>query len=315
MQLSNFNFSATQILWTLTFAALLVLLVVLLGRDRAKRFPWFTASIVTMGLLKLTEQLLLTRLPRITGLEIYWGLSNLNSAIGLLVLVELARQSFRGARKLSWIIGTLVVLAGGVAALVLWGPWPAWVTLTAQSQFATIRVMQFAADKGMLLSGVLTIELGLLATLLARRFGAGWRSHAQRILVGLSTVALEQLTLRVTFQAISSHSQIHSQAEYDRLLGLRDKLIHADDVVYLCVVLWWIACLWVDEPGEPGAALDAEPEPEADAETKAAAESNGEADPTEARAGEESKTESREESEDEHSAGAQSEGRAPERQD
>ena len=45
----NFDFSATQILWTLTFAALLVLLVVLLGRDRARRFPWFTASIVMMG--------------------------------------------------------------------------------------------------------------------------------------------------------------------------------------------------------------------------------------------------------------------------
>src|SRR6202167_1789559 len=174
MHFSNFNFSVTQILWTLTFAALLVLLVVLLGRDRAKRFPWFTASIVTMGLLKLTEQLLLTRLPRITGLEIYWGLSNLNGAIGLLVLVELARQSFRGARKLGWIIGTLAVLAGGTAALVFWGPWPSWLTLTAQSQYATIRLMQFAADKAMLLSGVLTIELGLLVTLLARRFGAGW---------------------------------------------------------------------------------------------------------------------------------------------
>ncbi|MEI9969038.1 MAG: hypothetical protein WDM87_10555 [Terracidiphilus sp.] len=137
-----------------------MLLVVLLGRDRTKRFPWFTASIVTMGLLKLTEQLLLTRLPRITGLEIYWALSNLNVAIGLIVLVELARQSFRGARKLGWIIGTLAVLAGGVTAMVLWGPWPAWLTLTAQSQFAAIRVMQFAVDKGSLLSEVLTIELG-----------------------------------------------------------------------------------------------------------------------------------------------------------
>ena len=55
---SNFDFSASQILWTLTFAALLVLLVVLLGRDRARRFPWFTASIATMGLLLLTSQLL-----------------------------------------------------------------------------------------------------------------------------------------------------------------------------------------------------------------------------------------------------------------
>jgi hypothetical protein len=260
MHFSNFDFSATQILWTLTFAALLVLLVVLLGRDRAKRFPWFTASIAMMGLMELTEQLLLTRLPRITGLEIYWVLSNLNAAIGLLVLVELARQSFRGARKPGWIIGTLAVLAGGAAVLVLWGPWPAWVTLTSQSQFAAIRLMQFAWDKGTLLSGVLTIELGLLVTLLGRRFGSGLRSHAQLIMVGLSTAALAQLALRGTVQAIGTHSVIHTQAEYEKLLGLRDKLINADKVVYVCVLLWWIACLWIDEPGEPGAVALAEGE-------------------------------------------------------
>jgi hypothetical protein len=233
-----------------------------------------------MGFLLLTEQLLLTRLPRITGLEIYWVLSNLNTAIGLLVLVELARQSFRGARKLGWIIGTLAVLAGGAAALVLWGPWPSWLTLTAQSQYEAIRLMQFAADKGSLLSGVLTIELGLLVTLLGRRFGAGWRSHAQRIMVGLSTAALAQLALRATLQAIGTHSVIHTQAEYEKVLGLRDKLINADKVVYLCVLLWWIACLWIDEPAEPGAALEADPDSETDAEAKAHAE--GEADLTEA---------------------------------
>jgi len=279
MHFSNFDFSATQILWTLTFAALLVLLVVLLGRDRAKRFPWFTASIAMMGLMELTEQLLLTRLPRITGLEIYWVLSNLNAAIGLLVLAELARQSFRGARKLGWIIGTLVVLAGGAAALVLWGPWPAWVTLTAQSQFATIRLMQFVADKGMLLSGVLTIELGLLVTLLARRFGAGWRSHAQRIMVGLSTAALAQLALRGIVQAIGTHSVIHTQAEYEKVLGLRDKLINADKVVYLCVLLWWIACLWIDEPGAVSSA-DGDQPPVPGDEATTALETVGEIDET-----------------------------------
>jgi hypothetical protein len=260
MHFSNFDFSATQILWTLTFAALLVLLVVLLGRDRAKRFPMFTASIVMMGLLLLTEQLLLTRLPRITGIEIYWTLSNLNVVIGMLLLVELARQSFRGAKKLGWILGTLVVLAVGVAALVLWGPWPAWVTLTAQSQFAAIRLMQFAWDKGTLLSGLLTIELGLLVTLLGRRFGSGSRSHAQLIMVGLSTAALSQLALRGTVQAIGKHSQIHTQVEYEKLLGLRDRLINADKVVYLCVLLWWIACLWTDEPGGSGAPAPVEGE-------------------------------------------------------
>jgi hypothetical protein len=51
----NFGFTAVQILWTLTFAALLVLLVVLLGRDRARRFPWFTASIVLLTLRLLSS--------------------------------------------------------------------------------------------------------------------------------------------------------------------------------------------------------------------------------------------------------------------
>jgi hypothetical protein len=97
-------------------------------------------------------------------------------------------------------------------------------------------------------------------------------------LVGLSTLALDQLIMRGTFQAIGTHSLIHSQAEYDRLLGLRDKLIHANDVVYLCVVLWWIACLWIDEPAEPGAARDTDPEAETDAE--AAAEAKGETEST-----------------------------------
>jgi hypothetical protein len=245
----NFDYSATQILWTLTFAATLVLLVVLLGRDRAKRFPWFTASIATVALLLLTEQLLLSRLPRMTGTEIYWTLSSLNVAIGLLVLVELARRSFPGLGKLGWIVGTLAMLAVGAAVLVMWGPWPAWKTLTATSEVETLRVMQLAADKGTLLSSVLAIELGLVITLLGRRFGAGWHSHAQRITIGLSTAALGQLTVRGTLQAIGMHTHVSTPSDYDRVIGVRDKLIHGNNVLFLCVTAWWIASLWIDEPG------------------------------------------------------------------
>ena len=54
----NFGFTTVQILWTLTFAALLVLLVVLLGRDRTRRFPWFTASIALVAV-----RLLASRMP------------------------------------------------------------------------------------------------------------------------------------------------------------------------------------------------------------------------------------------------------------
>jgi hypothetical protein len=244
----NFDYSVTQILWTLTFAATLVLLVVLLGRGRAKRFPWFTASIATTALILLTEQLLLSRLPHMTGSEIYWTLSSLDVVIGLLVLVELARRSFPGLGKLGWIIGTLAMLAVGAAVLVKLGPWPAWKTLTATSELETLLVMQLVADKGTLLSSVLAIELGLVITLRGRRFGAGWHSHAQRITIGLSTAALGHLTVHGTLQAIGLHTVI-TPSNYDRVIGVRDKLIHGNNVLFLCVTAWWIASLWIDEPG------------------------------------------------------------------
>jgi hypothetical protein len=113
--------------------------------------------------------------------------------------------------------------------------------------------MDLVAEKGNLLASELAIELGLVVVLLGRRFKAGWRSHPQQIVIGLSTAALAQLGLRGTLQAIGTHAHIHTQAEYERVVDLRDKLIHANNVVYLCVLVWWIAWLWIDEPGAASA--------------------------------------------------------------
>jgi hypothetical protein len=281
----NFDYSASQILWTLTFAALLVLLVVLLGRDRAKRFPWFTASIATMGLLLLTSQLLLSRLPRMTGTEIFLGLSDLDMLISLLVLVELSRRVFHGVGRLGWINGALAILTVGAAVLVVWGHWPAWKTLTATSELTAIRLMDLTVDKGILFSSVLTIELGLLITLLGRRFGAGWHSHAQRIAIGLSTAALAQLTLRGALQAIGMHTHVQTQSDYERVMGLRDKLIHGNNVLFLCVIAWWIASLWIDEPGAATALDSAETVPAVEGEaalSEASPDGDGESESPEA---------------------------------
>jgi hypothetical protein len=63
------------------------------------------------------------------------------------------------------------------------------------------------------------------------------------------------------------HTHINTQSEYERVIGVRDKLIHANNVVFLCVVVWWIACLWIDEPGTTSAAEpEAEPAGELEAE-------------------------------------------------
>lgn len=254
-------FTASQILWILTFAALLVLLVVLLGRDRVKRFPVFTTSIVLMALLLLTAELVLNRLQRITGTEIYLALSGLDAIVSLMVVFELARRAFRGASRLAWSIAVSVALALAATVLYFWGAWPAWKTLTASSQLAVIQWMELVSDKVTLLAGLLAIELGVLVVAFGRSFHAGWRSHVQQIVIGLSTVSLAQFAINMTLRTIGLHTRVQTQADYERLIGLRDKFIHANNAVYICALVWWIVWLWLDEP-DAAKAADSEQKPE-----------------------------------------------------
>jgi len=246
----NFNFTAVQVLWALTFAALLVLLVVLLGRERIRRFPWFTTSIGLMTLRLLASRLLFNRLPQITFSAIFIALADAMAIVGFLVLVEIARRAFVGIRRPIWIVNVvgMLVVAGGVVAV--WGPWPAWKTFTAGSTVASLGIMQLFAQKGNLLVDLLTVELGLMVVVFGRRHGAGWRSHAQQIMIGLSTASLAQLAVQGIWQLIAVKAVPHSQAEFQRILGLREKVFNANGAIYALVVVWWIVCLWIDEPGK-----------------------------------------------------------------
>jgi len=259
----NFGFTAVQTLWTLTFAALLVLLVVLQGRDRSRRFPWFTASIALVALRLLTSRLLFGRLPGITLNGIFITLADVAALVGLLVVAEMARRAFHGVARRIWVSVTLAAVAVGAVVLYFWGPWPALSSLTADSYLAILRLMQLAAQKSDLLLNVLALELGLLVVLFGRRFKAGWRSHTQQIVIGLSTAAIAQLGVQGIWQAIAMKAAPQTQAEYEHILGLRDKLFNGNSVVYVAVLVWWIVCLWRDEPGAKAEAesLNAMPEP------------------------------------------------------
>ncbi len=253
----HLNFTTVEILWTLTFAALLVLLVVLLGRDRVRRFPWFTTSIVLVALRMLASRLLFGKMAPITSSKIFLTLADLGMVVSFLVIVEMARRAFARASRNAWIVGTLVLLAIGGTVVALWGPWPAWKTIEAGSTLGKLRVMQLVAQKGELLNDLLYIELGLLLVFLGRRFQAGWRSHAQQIVAGLGIAAIGQLAVRVVWQKIANMPPPRSQEEYSRIMGLQDKLFNANSIVFLAVVVAWIICLWIDEPGTK----TAEPQP------------------------------------------------------
>jgi hypothetical protein len=256
----NFDFSAVQILWTLTFAALMVLLVVLLGRDRARRFPWFTVSMVLTALRLLASRMLYGRMAPLTMSAIFLSFAVVAALVSLLVIVELARRAFSGASRVAWVAGTLALLAAGGAVIAVWGPWPAWKTLTAESTLSTLRLMQLVAQKMDLLNDVLTVGLGLLVVLFGRRFKAGFRSHTQQIVIGLSTASIGMMAVRGIWQEIALHAAPHSQVEYEHVLGLQEKLYNANSVVFLAVLVWWIVCLWLNEPGAETPAAAAGPE-------------------------------------------------------
>jgi hypothetical protein len=189
------------------------------------------------------------RLAPLTMNQIFITLAAVEALVTLLVAVEIARRAFAGASRRAWINGTLALLSISAAVLIVWGPWPAWKTLTVDSTLAVLRLVQFFAQKASLLSDLLTVELGLLAVLIGRRFQAGWRSHTQQIVIGLSTAAIAQMAVRSIWQQIALHAAPQTQAEYEKVLGIQEKLYNASSVLFLAVLVWWIVCLWINEPG------------------------------------------------------------------
>lgn len=245
----NFNFSAVQTLWTLTFAALLVLLVVLMGRDRIRRFPFFTAAMVMMALRMLASRLLFGRMAPVVTSEIFLVLADIAALLALLVVVEMARRAFAGASRKAWLLAMLTVLVIAGFVVYKWGPWPGFKTLFTASQLSVLRLMQLFAQKADLLSDLLMLQLGLLVAFFGRRFHTGWRSHTQQIVIGLSTASAAQLAVRIIWQQIALHTTIHQPADYQRVMGLQEKFYNANSVVYIVVLVWLIVCLWFDEPG------------------------------------------------------------------
>jgi hypothetical protein len=257
----NFDFTTVQVLWTLTFAALLVLLVVLLGRDRMRVFPWFTLSMALTAVRLLASRMLYGRMAPIKMSEIFLTLAVIEAVVCIFVAVELARRAFTGASRNAWLIGVLILLAAGGVVVYVWSPWPDWKTLTAGGTMGTLRLMQLAAQKMDLLFDVFTVGLCLLVVLFGRRFGAGWRSHTQQILIGLSTASISQMVVRGAWQLIASRAAPHSEAEYQHVIGIQEKLYNSNSAIFVAVVVWWIVCLWINEPGSqaPAAAIATEP--------------------------------------------------------
>ena len=245
----NFGFSARQVLWTLTFASQLVLLTVLLGRDRVRRYPWFTAGITLYALQLMAEVLLAGRMAMLPLQEIFLALGVLSVLVSLAVIVEVAWNAFAGAPRSLWIANTVGLLAVAGGILAVWGPWPVWKNLPIDSLFGKLLLMRLTAQKGDVLASLLTVGMGLLVVIFGRQFKAGWRSHTQMLAIGLSTVSLAGLAVQGTVQHIIRTAHPATRQEYERIVSLLANLMNAHKAVYIAAIIWWIVWLWKDEPG------------------------------------------------------------------
>jgi hypothetical protein len=226
-------------------------------------------SIVLVVLQMLASRELSGRMPQFTLQTIFITLADGMALVGVLVLVELARRAFEGLQRSLWIVNGLGLLAMAGAVVAVLGPWPAWKTLTADSHLATLVLMRMAAEKTDFLVILVTLGLGLLVVLFGRRYTGGWRSHAQRIAIGLWTAAMARLAMMVALarmngalQRMALAATPESRAASERIVALSAKLNNAYSAVYLAVLVWWIACLWIDEPGAEGEAAELAPEEE-----------------------------------------------------
>jgi hypothetical protein len=249
----HFAFTQAEVVWTLTFAALLVLLVVLLGRDRVGRFPFFTTGMVFVTLQMLARRLLADKLAPLTSTELFLTLADVGVLITLLVAIELSRRAFAGAAFRARLFGALVVVAAAGAILGWWGPWPARSTLFANSLLGHLHLMQLVAEKGDLFNNLVFVELALLAILTGRRFHAGWRGHPRQLLLGYSVSGLTQIGLRIVWQKLSAAPPT-SEADLSHRISIETRLLDANNILYLVVIVAWIICLWFDDPGYAPAA-------------------------------------------------------------
>jgi hypothetical protein len=256
----NFPFTTVQVLWTLTFAAQLVLLVVLMGRERIARYPWFSISIALFALRLLVEMLLTGRMSAFPLQMIFISLAGLAAIASVLVAVEVARRAFGEAPRNVLISGLVALLVVAGALMAFYSPWPTFKDLNFDSPLAVLRLTQIAVQKIDMLADLLVLQLGVLIVVYGRRFKAGWRSHTQSIAIGLSVVSLSWLAIQAIWLHIAKNAHPTTREEYEHIVAFGTTLVNTNKGVYVAVLIWWIVWLWLDEPGATTTAtIPAEP--------------------------------------------------------
>jgi hypothetical protein len=209
----------------------IVLLAVIVIRQRFRMFPWFTSFIFasvcqTVGLYAIHR-----RGTKAEYFYAYWTFAMFGTVLRLAVFYEIAGIVFRPVGIWAADIRRRFILLGlvsfGLAAMFAWFAAP-----PAKLPLQTVLI------KGSLFVAVLMSELFIVTASLSTRVGLVWRNHVFQIAQGLGTYAI--ITLVV--ESADSYFGISGLGTTYQLLQ------HFRIAVYLCVLVYWTGALWHSEP-------------------------------------------------------------------
>jgi hypothetical protein len=217
--------------WAVGFVGHVILLLVLLTRQRARAFPIFTTLIGLDIVRTIALALIQQHGTRAGYFYTYWSLAILDVALQLGVVYEMTSRIFRPLGEwagdvrrglMGWIIGSVAVATG--LSWLATPPTRLW--------------MQTVMIKGNIFSAALLSELFLGMIALSVTAGLPWKTHVARISQGLGIYSVFTVALEAgrTYFGLRTNSQIY------------DDLSHVRMGVYLLCVTYWIIMLWRDAP-------------------------------------------------------------------
>jgi len=220
-----------RIYWAIGFTAHLVLLIVLVIRQRARYFPVFTL-LIALNVLRTVELFFVQRYcTKSAYFHAYWSLAIVDIALQLGVIYEMASMVFRPKGSWAkdvrhcmccWIMVSLLV-AAGLASF----PVPA------------SRIWEHALMvRGNIFSAALMSELFVGMIVLAARSGLPWKTHVARITQGLGVYSLAAVAIEL---ARAYFGIAAGTVKYGELTRLRM-------TVYLICLVYWIVTLWQQAP-------------------------------------------------------------------
>jgi hypothetical protein len=217
--------------WTAGLLEHLVLLAVIVIRQRFRLFPWFTSFIFASVCQTVSLYAIHRWGTKAQYFYAYWILAMLGTMLQLGVFYEIASIVFRPvgvwAADVRRQFALLVLISFAVAAVFAW-----FATPPAKLPLQTVFI------KGSLFVAVLMSELFIVTASLSTRVGLVWRSHVLQITQGLGTYAMTTLVV----EAADSYFGISGLGTTYQLLQ------HFRIAVYLCVLVYWTGALWHSEP-------------------------------------------------------------------